>query len=69
MVELYGGDFIGHAQDGLLWANEMTITPSAPMATWTGVAYRGHLKFHQLSTALTLGNLIKSGRQVDAYAP
>lgn len=58
-LDLYGSDFGGFAQAGMIWAAELEISLLAPLANLVGAVYEGALTMSQIpSGGLSIGQLI-----------
>jgi len=58
--ELYGSDFSGFAQSGMIWAGEMSLSLLAPAANVVGAVYEGALSLCQIPiSGLSVSKLIQ----------
>lgn len=59
-AELYGSDFKGFAQSGMIWASSMQLSMLAPLANVVGAVYEGALTLSQLPEGgLSVGDMIR----------
>lgn len=63
----YGGDFISYADGGYVWSSSMELCPKMPEATVCGQTIIGHIQYKQLSSGLTIQQLIRLGRVHDTH--
>lgn len=62
-LELYGSDFKGFAQSGLVWASELSMNILSPQANLVGSVYYGAMTMGQLPSAgLTVQQLIQQSQ-------
>lgn len=68
LVDAYGGDVIPFAEDGFVWAAEVSLDVHCPNATRSGTAYRGVIPVNSLlADDLTIADLRQIGESFDPH--